>query len=143
MTRIDTSPASAAESQTAYVLRIQRIRAVNEELREALEIERQRLLDALAQSHGRRPVSRGDRGIRPMLSRLEASRAEPVEPLTRREQEVLRCIAEGSSTKQTAARLGITFKTAACHRHRIMQKLGVHETTSLVRFAIRSGLVQP
>ena len=61
--------------------------------------------------------------------------------LTSREKQTLRCIAEGCSTKETAAKLGIRFKTAACHRYRIMQKLGVHETTSLVRFAIRCGIV--
>jgi DNA-binding CsgD family transcriptional regulator len=61
--------------------------------------------------------------------------------LTAREKDTLRCIAEGCSTKETAARLGIRFKTAACHRYRIMQKLGVHETTSLVRIAIRCGIV--
>jgi DNA-binding NarL/FixJ family response regulator len=62
--------------------------------------------------------------------------------LTTRERQTLRCIAEGCSTKEAAARLGIRFKTAACHRYRIMQKLGVHDTTSLVRFAIRCGIVR-
>jgi len=67
--------------------------------------------------------------------------ARPDAILTRRELEVLRCIAQGCSTKQAAGNLGITFKTAACHRYRIMEKLGIHETASLVRYAIRSGLV--
>jgi DNA-binding CsgD family transcriptional regulator len=62
--------------------------------------------------------------------------------LTPREREVLICIADGCSTKETAARLGITFKTAAYHRYRIMYKLDVHETSTLVRFAIRSGLIE-
>ena len=63
--------------------------------------------------------------------------------LTPRERDILRCIAEGCSTKATAERLGIRFKTAACHRYRVMQKLGVHETTALVRIAIRSGIITP
>jgi DNA-binding CsgD family transcriptional regulator len=67
--------------------------------------------------------------------------ARPDTILTHRELEVLRCIAQGCSTKQAAGNLGITFKTAACHRYRIMEKLGIHETASLVRYAIRSGLV--
>jgi DNA-binding NarL/FixJ family response regulator len=73
------------------------------------------------------------------------STAAPASPLlnelTPREREVLRCIAEGASTKETAVRLGMSFKTAACHRHRIMQKLGVHGTGALVRFAIANNVV--
>ena len=61
--------------------------------------------------------------------------------ITRREVEVLALIARGHSTKQVAFELGITVKTAACHRYHIMEKLGVHETAGLVRYAIRSGLV--
>ena len=62
--------------------------------------------------------------------------------LTVRERQTLQCIAEGCSTKETAARLDIRFKTAACHRYRIMQKLGVHDTTALVRIALRCGIVR-
>jgi DNA-binding NarL/FixJ family response regulator len=62
--------------------------------------------------------------------------------LTNRETEVLKCIAEGHSTKQVAGMLGITFNTAACHRYRIMDKLGIHETAALVRYAIRNGLIE-
>lgn len=65
-----------------------------------------------------------------------------VEILTRRETEVLRYIAQGHSTKQVAVLLGITFKTAACHRYRVMDKLGIHETANLVRYAIRQGMVE-
>jgi DNA-binding NarL/FixJ family response regulator len=63
------------------------------------------------------------------------------ETLTRREMEVLKYIAAGYSTKQVAGLLGITFKTAACHRYRVMDKLGIHETASLVRYAIRHGMI--
>jgi len=62
--------------------------------------------------------------------------------LTGREVEVLRCIAEGKSTKQVAGILAISFKTAACHRYRVMDKLGIHETANLVRYAIRQGIVR-
>ena len=62
--------------------------------------------------------------------------------LTNREIEVLKCIAEGHSTKQVAGLLGITFKTAACHRYRLMDKLGIHDTATLVRYAIRNGIIQ-
>jgi DNA-binding CsgD family transcriptional regulator len=61
--------------------------------------------------------------------------------LTRREREVLQCIAEGHSTKQVGALLGITFKTASCHRSRIMDKLEIHNLAGLVRYAIRERMI--
>jgi PAS domain S-box-containing protein len=63
--------------------------------------------------------------------------------LTERERQVLALIADGKSTKETAARLGISYKTADSHRSRILEKLGVHETASMVRYAIRAGLIEP
>ncbi len=63
--------------------------------------------------------------------------------LTERERQVLVLIAQGKSTKEAAARLGISYKTADSHRSRILEKLGVHETASMVRYAIRAGLVEP
>jgi PAS domain S-box-containing protein len=63
--------------------------------------------------------------------------------LTARERQVLVLIAEGKSTKETASHLGISYKTADSHRSRILEKLGVHETASMVRYAIRAGLIEP
>jgi len=63
--------------------------------------------------------------------------------LTERERQVLVLIAGGRSTKEAAARLGISYKTADSHRSRILEKLGVHETASMVRYAIRAGLIEP
>lgn len=70
------------------------------------------------------------------------ARATAVGPLTVREVQVLTLVAEGHSTKKIAALLGISYKTADSHRSRIMEKLGVHETASLVRYAIRQGIVR-
>ena len=56
--------------------------------------------------------------------------------------QVLALVAEGHSTKKIAVLLGISYKTADSHRSRIMEKLGVHETASLVRYAIRQGIVR-
>ena len=68
--------------------------------------------------------------------------AQPkVSQLTPREIEVLKLIAIGLSTKQIAATLDVSFKTAACHRYRIMDKLDIHETASLTRYAIRQGYI--
>jgi DNA-binding NarL/FixJ family response regulator len=66
----------------------------------------------------------------------------PSEPLTRREREVLQLVAEGKTTKAIARVLGISAKTAESHRTRIMGKLNIHDTASLVRYAIRRGLIQ-
>jgi PAS domain S-box-containing protein len=63
--------------------------------------------------------------------------------LTERERQVLVLIAEGKSTKEAASQLGISYKTADSHRSRILEKLGVHETASMVRYAIRAGLIEP
>ena len=62
--------------------------------------------------------------------------------LTQREQEVLVGVADGMTTKQIGVSLGISFKTAACHRLRLMQKLHLHSTAALVRYAVRCGLVE-
>jgi len=61
--------------------------------------------------------------------------------LTKREIEVLRLIAEGRSTKEIAYHLNISFKTAVAHRTHLLQKLGIHESATLVRLAVRAGLV--
>jgi len=63
--------------------------------------------------------------------------------LTERERQVLVLIAGGKSTKAAALELGISYKTADSHRSRILEKLGIHETASMVRYAIRSGLIEP
>ncbi len=62
------------------------------------------------------------------------------DPLTPREREVIQLIAEGKTTKEIAALLGVSFNTAESHRSRIMKKLNIHETAGLVRYAIRRGL---
>jgi DNA-binding CsgD family transcriptional regulator len=69
-------------------------------------------------------------------------RTTAVSPLTAREVQVLALVAEGHSTKEIAALLGISYKTADSHRSRIMEKLGLHETASLVRYAVRQGIVR-
>lgn len=67
----------------------------------------------------------------------------PPDPLTSREREVLQLIAEGKTTKEIAEVLGISGKTVESHRSRLMEKLDIHQTAGLVRYAIRRGLIQP
>ena len=93
-----------------------------------------------------REVSRDMTYLSPRVSRTVVqaylAKTEGPGPLTPREQEVLRLVAEGKTTKEVAAILGISAKTAEAHRMRIMKKLETHNTASTVRYAIRQGLVQ-
>jgi two-component system, NarL family, response regulator NreC len=61
------------------------------------------------------------------------------DPLSGRERQVLQLAGEGKSTKDIATHLGITVKTAESRRARLMKKLDIHETASLVRYAIRNA----
>lgn len=94
-----------------------------------------------------REASRGGLFLSPEVSRAviqayQNGAALPADPLSPRERQVLQLIAEGNTTRQLAALLGISLKTAETHRTRLMEKLDVHETAGLVRYAIRRGLVQ-
>ena len=62
--------------------------------------------------------------------------------LTRRELQVITLICDGRTTKQIASLLSIGVKTADSHRTRLMQKLDIHSTAGLVRYAIRQGLIE-
>ena len=63
--------------------------------------------------------------------------------LTEREREVLQLIAEGLSSKEIASMLGVSLKTVDSHRSNLMEKLDIHKVSGLVRFAIRTGLIEP
>jgi DNA-binding NarL/FixJ family response regulator len=94
-----------------------------------------------------REVMRGAIYLSPGVSRgiVEVYRTRsdlPADPLSPREREVLQLVAEGKTTKEAASLLGISFKTAESHRTRIMAKLDIHETAGLVRYAIRTGLIE-
>ncbi len=67
----------------------------------------------------------------------------PTNGLTGREVQVLKLLADGMSSREVAQELAISFKTATSHRNNILTKLGVHDTVLAVRWAIRSGLVEP
>ena len=63
--------------------------------------------------------------------------------MTSREDEVVKLIAEGHSSKEIAQRLTISMKTVERHRSNILEKLGMRDRTELTRYAIRVGLVEP
>jgi DNA-binding NarL/FixJ family response regulator len=62
--------------------------------------------------------------------------------LTSREMEVLQLIAEGKANKETASELGIGIKTVEKHREHLMQKLNIHDTAGLTRYAIGAGIIE-
>jgi DNA-binding NarL/FixJ family response regulator len=63
-------------------------------------------------------------------------------PLTAREREVVRAIAEGLSTKEISARLGISVKTVESHRANALRTLGLRSISDVVRYAIRNGIIE-
>jgi DNA-binding NarL/FixJ family response regulator len=62
--------------------------------------------------------------------------------LSSREIEVLQLIAEGKANKETAAELGISIKTVEKHRQHLMQKLNIHDTAGLTRYAVSTGIIE-
>jgi DNA-binding NarL/FixJ family response regulator len=64
----------------------------------------------------------------------------PLQMLTSREQEVLRLLADGKRVKEIAHLLNISTKTVESHRQNIMDKLEIHSTIELTRYALREGL---
>ncbi len=65
---------------------------------------------------------------------------KPLRPLTTREREILQLIAEGHLHQQIASRLSISVRTVDTHRNNIMKKLDIHDTASLVNYAIKNGI---
>ena len=63
--------------------------------------------------------------------------------LTDREREILQLVAESHSTKEIAAKLGISIKTVDNHRTNLMRKLNLHDVASLTRYALEIGLIEP
>ncbi|HXI30329.1 MAG TPA: response regulator transcription factor [Vicinamibacterales bacterium] len=96
--------------------------------------------------HAIREVLRGEIYLSPGVSRIVVdgylSGDRPAgDPLAPRERQVLQLVAEGKTSKEVAVLLGLTVKTAESYRARVMEKLGVHETAGLVRYAIRHGII--
>lgn len=82
-------------------------------------------------------------GISDSVVKAALARAPVTDPLTQREREILQLIAEGKTNKEICQQLGISVKTVESHRRNVMVKLDIHETASLVRHAIKIGLIQP
>src|SRR5882672_3892990 len=78
---------------------------------------------------------------RRVLQAFAAGSAATGPRLSDRERQMLRLIAESKSTKEAAAAMAISVRTAECHRGSLMNKLGIHDTAGLVRYAIRQGVI--
>jgi DNA-binding NarL/FixJ family response regulator len=93
-----------------------------------------------------RAVARGDAFLAPaiadsVLTDYRQHVTDPIDRLTSREREVLQMIAEGKTNKEIASDLKLSVYTVDAHRGRIMEKLNLHSTGELVRFAVRKGLI--
>jgi len=81
--------------------------------------------------------------VRDFLDRMRRGQRMPRSVLTAREDEVVKLIAEGRSSKEIAATLFISHKTVERHRANVLAKLGMRDRTELTRYAIRAGLIEP
>lgn len=93
-----------------------------------------------------RAVAKGDGYISPgvsdaVLTDYRRHVTDPIDLLTSREREVLQMIAESKTNKEIAVALNLSVYTVEAHRGKIMEKLNLHSTGELVRFAVRHGLV--
>ncbi|MER6096675.1 response regulator transcription factor [Streptomyces sp. NPDC001728] len=81
--------------------------------------------------------------IRTYLDRAEQGRPLPAKAVTEREEEILKLVAEGHSSKEIGDLLVISPKTVERHRANLLQKLGLRDRLELTRYAIRVGLIEP
>jgi DNA-binding NarL/FixJ family response regulator len=93
-----------------------------------------------------RAVSRGEAFLSPavsdaVLTDYRKHVTNPVDLLTSREREVLTMIAEGKTNKEIANALNLSVYTVESHRGSVMEKLNLHNTGDIVRFALRNGLM--
>jgi DNA-binding NarL/FixJ family response regulator len=81
--------------------------------------------------------------VRARLERAAADAPPAADPLTPRERDVLKLIAEAHTSKEIAEALVLSVKTVESHRANILAKLGMRDRVELTRYAIRRGLVEP
>jgi two-component system, NarL family, response regulator NreC len=93
-----------------------------------------------------RAIAKGEGWVSPgvanaVLTDYRQHVTDPIDLLSSREREVLQLIAEGKTNKEIASLLNLSVYTVDAHRGRIMEKLNLHSTGELVRFAVRKGLI--
>lgn len=129
--------ALSMHKDSVYVREILRAGARGYLLKDAIDAD---LLAAV------RSVARGEGYLSPgvanaVLTDYRQHVTDPIDLLTSREREVLQLIAEGKTNKEIASLLNLSVYTVDAHRGRIMEKLNLHSTGELVRFAVRKGLI--
>jgi DNA-binding NarL/FixJ family response regulator len=123
--------------EAVYVREILRAGARGYILKDAIDTE---LLNAV------RSVARGDGYVSPavsgaLLNDFRSNATDPIDLLSGREREVLQLIADGKTNKEIATHLNLSVYTIDSHRGKIMEKLNLHSTGELIRFAMKHGLV--
>jgi len=101
------------------------------------------LVEAVRAVHRGEPFLTNDAQRSLVRAWLDDPGAGPEEPLTPREQEVLKLIAEAHTNREIAEVLHLSEKTVESHRGNLLRKLGMRDRVELVRYAIRRGLVEP
>ncbi len=87
-------------------------------------------------------ISKRQSHLHPQTLDRKGQRDQKAVELTSREMEVLQLIAEGKANKETASELGIGIKTVEKHREHLMEKLDIHDTAGLTRYAISAGVIE-
>ena len=138
----ETSPqtrvlALSMHKDSVYVREILRAGARGYLLKDSIDVD---FLTAV------RAVARGEGYLSPavsdaVLTDYRKHVSDPLDLLSSREREVLQMIAEGKTNKDVAGVLNLSVYTVDAHRGRIMEKLNLHSTSELVRFAVRKGLI--
>ena len=99
-----------------------------------------------------RAVGRGETYLSPAIShtvidgylgRVSGAGGNTAGPLTPRQREILRLVANGNSTKEIAFALNLSVKTVETHRAQLMRRLDIHDVAGLVKYAMRIGLIPP
>lgn len=129
--------ALSMHKDAVYVREILRAGARGYLLKDSIDVD---LLSAV------RAIAKGEGYLSPAISDAVLSDyrkhvTDPLDLLSSREREVLQLIAEGKTNKEIAALLHLSVYTVDAHRGRIMEKLNLHSTGELVRFALRKGLI--
>jgi DNA-binding NarL/FixJ family response regulator len=123
-----------------YVLQALRAGAAGYVVKEASDNELELALRAVLDGRTYLSPAISKRVVDAYLERSAGAAVEPV-ALTPRQREILQLVAEGHSTKAIAGKLGVSVKTVETHRAQLMERLGIRDVAGLVRYAVRTGMV--
>ncbi len=129
--------ALSMHKDSVYVREILRAGARGYLLKDSIDVDLLAAVRAVAKGEGYLSPAVSDS----VLSDYRKHVTDPLDLLSSREREVLQLIAEGKTNKDIATGLNLSVYTVDAHRGRIMEKLNLHSTSELVRFAVRKGLI--